>query len=135
MIPWWYRRSSLRIAAGSATICEHSLFLVHNSDSNQFQIPIPITPPIPISPIVVAKSLGINEFIDLRQSFFCLFTSSTATSHENSTHVATSSKFWRIPLPEIQSTARPSRAEALCKLFAGFRQSQNFPSSSPLAID
>ena len=70
--------------------------------------------------------LGINEFIDLRRSFFCLFTSSMATSHENSTHVATSHKLRRVPLPAIQSTARPSRAEALCKLFVGCRQSQKF---------
>ena len=116
-----------RAAAGSAIRDCTPLFLVQFSSCN-YSTNTHITHS-------GSKLLGINEFIDLRQSFFCLFTSSTATSHEYSTHVATSSKFWRIPLPEIQSTARPSRAEALCKLFAGFRQSQNFPSSSPLAID
>ena len=129
MIPGWYRRSSSQRSCGirypglyPAIPSSLRLFHLHNYSTNT-------------NTHSGSKLLGINEFIDLRRSFFCLFTSSMATSHENSTHVATSHKLRRVPLPAIQSTARPSRAEALCKLFVGCRQSQNFPSSPPLAID
>ena len=129
MIPWWYSRSSSLRSCGirypglyPAIPSSLRLFHLHNYSTNT-------------NTHSGSKLLGINEFIDLRRSFFCLFTSSMATSHENSTHVATSHKLRRVPLPAIQSTARPSRPEALCKLFVGCRQSQNFPSSPPLAID
>ena len=125
----WYRRSSSQRSCGirypglyPAIPSSLRLFHLHNYSTNT-------------NTHSGSKLLGINEFIDLRRSFFCLFTSSMATSHENSTHVATSHKLRRVPLPAIQSTARPSRPEALCKLFVGCRQSQNFPSSPPLAID